>query len=257
MLTVLMLVSWSAHCTAVDQITGPGEPLPDGPITNAPPLPPLQFPQQPNLNTIVGMGFPNIQKTNIHNSHGVINHTSSSQLFNYNFNNFGFNKRICPKQAEYLDVATFSGDPTGYPIDEITAALLSNPVLLNCLNPQVVLPTAPSVPPDPVLENSNATCQFLETKLWRFTRYGGRCWIMQNFQEVVTFVTCLSKRCVNCDEFWPFSSYENRCLLGYKYVSVWAYCEALPVNQRIVRERIITPYTCGCRSVLCRKYWWK
>ncbi|XP_071087758.1 uncharacterized protein [Haliotis cracherodii] len=263
MLSVLILASWSVGCGAVVQVTGAGIPLPtfNLPVTNAPPLPPLPLPQLPNIDTIVRMGFPNIpySATNTYSSNGVTNYANPSQFFNNNFNTdiFGFNQRICPKQAEYPDVATFSGNPTGYPVNEITAALLNNPVLLGCLTPEVVLPTAPTIPTDPVLANANATCEFLETKLWRFARYGGRCWILQNFQEVVTFVTCLSKQCANCDEFWPFSNYENRCLRGYKYVSVWAYCEALPINQRIVRERIITPHTCSCQTVKCSRYWKK
>ncbi|XP_046329077.1 uncharacterized protein LOC124112926 [Haliotis rufescens] len=197
---------------------------------------------------------------------------NNNQYFNNGFfhsNNFntgyGFNTNThvstdnCPNQTDFSADLLLSSDPTGYPIDAINLELVNRPDLLNCLAREVVLPTAPKVPADPVLTVVKQTCPSANPMLWSFFRYNARCWLIQNVQEMVNFTVCGSVRCQNCDHFFSSSGSQSRCIRQFQYFSVWAFCEGLPALTQISRERIILPYACNCQKIRCyaNDYFWR
>ncbi|XP_041361649.1 uncharacterized protein LOC121377641 [Gigantopelta aegis] len=178
-----------------------------------------------------------------------------------NHGNTGYGKVLfCPNQTFYDDNFQLSGVATGYPIQDITTELTNRIDLAACLARTVTLPTAPMLPAtDANLGHVKETCPSIKSRLYSFTGTNGRCWFLQNFQEPVDFVMCLTHYCRHCTSkprtYNNNAVIQNRCIKEYRYVGVYAYCENNAINNRIVYMRIIIPDRCSCKSVYCYPDW--
>ncbi|XP_071088082.1 uncharacterized protein [Haliotis cracherodii] len=104
------------------------------------------------------------------------------------------------------------------------------------------------------------TCPSIKPELWSFVRYTGKCWIIRNVQEVLNFTICGFTHCQSCNDFFSASSgTSKKCVREFQYFSVWAFCEGLPAQNQISRERIILPVSCSCKTIHCyaNDWWWR
>lgn len=177
---------------------------------------------------------------------------------------------VCPMQDDQSKPYNLNSDPTFYPTAEIASELQARSLpgsdnLFQQLSREVVLPgTPPVVMPQPLLNTGN-TCPQNLTQLWFYTSVNfpaSICWPLANFQEDIFYnAKCMGSKCLGCSDFGnvkynttsrTFDPVVKQCLPLYRTVSLWAYCLNLPVNQRIVRDRIIIPSDCSCTSVTCK-----
>ncbi|XP_067661577.1 collagen alpha-2(I) chain-like [Haliotis asinina] len=185
-------------------------------------------------------------------------HPSTGLRHNFNigrtYGGSSFSVFNCPRQIDFSANLSLSDNPSGYPTNNITAELTARQDLATCFLMTTILPGAPEEPFDPVVAFSINTCPSFARRLWSFSRYGGRCWVIQNVQENVTFSQCLTEKCHNCEEEQYDGNRQNACIRNYNFISVWAFCENLPVQNQITRERIIVPTHCSCRNIPCYGY---
>ncbi|GFO14497.1 hypothetical protein PoB_004100200 [Plakobranchus ocellatus] len=132
----------------------------------------------------------------------------------------------CPVQTNQSSVYRLNATGDSYPAIEIGAELFArsqpgSDLFFFCLFPRAITPgQAPVLEVDQNFVTANMTCPSQDLTLFNYryqnTAFGGYCWIVQGFQEVVTFSICLTKDCVNCkfkdlkkEESKPHSHYHD------------------------------------------------
>ncbi|KAK3770150.1 hypothetical protein RRG08_038663 [Elysia crispata] len=204
----------------------------------------------------------------------------------------------CPVQSNQSSVYKLNATGDAYPAIEIGAELFArsqpgSDLFFFCLFPRAITPgQAPVLEVDQNFVTANMTCPSQDLTLFSYryqnTAFGGHCWIVQGFQEVVKFSICMTKSCVNCklrdlqeasknqkkgyddhhhhhhdgygyhhhhDDHYGQKSNNvtvSRCFTEYRVIQVVSYCENLPLNQRIIYDRIVIPAFCNCKSYFCQ-----
>ncbi|XP_076447109.1 uncharacterized protein LOC143284294 [Babylonia areolata] len=191
----------------------------------------------------------------------------------------------CPPQTNQSAVYQLSSAFKEYPIEAVATELGRNLVFFEfLLKEAVVSKKPPIVLVDEFLKTAPSTCPSSQQRLWHYYSFtqNQRCWVLANFGDPVLYTRCNTSFCKNCSPStvsgtsgtqgsswgwfsssswgWPSNNNNNnnnpsptanKCITEYRATSFWAYCPAKSQGQRIVRDRIIIPQACSCRTVTC------
>ncbi|XP_071087017.1 uncharacterized protein [Haliotis cracherodii] len=143
-----------------------------------------------------------------------------------------------------VELGPLSDSAEGYPFDAINLERSQRPDLAFYLPPALTEVT------DGVYGVDNSfSCPTTRKRMRSFARYGGRCWVLSDLQEI-DYGYCSNNYCSN---HYDSSFYaRNMCMEQFETLYVWVYCDNFQVpNLRIRQEAIRVPKFCSCKNMKC------
>ncbi|XP_067660541.1 uncharacterized protein [Haliotis asinina] len=153
-------------------------------------------------------------------------------------------KCVKPYNLE-ADLAILSDNAEGFPIDAINLEKSQR------LDLSIYLPPAITEPTSDVFDvDYSYSCPTIRKRLRSFERYGGRCWVLADLQEV-DYGYCANNYCNSHHHSNAFQS-RNMCIETYDTMYVWVYCDSYNIaTLRIREEAVRVPKYCSCKNVQC------
>ncbi|XP_071088768.1 uncharacterized protein [Haliotis cracherodii] len=193
-----------------------------------------------------GPNFPfgNPAQQNVPYSSGYTNH--NNDFYNHLDTHFPNANSKCVKAYNIEDdLGVLSDSTEGYPIDAINIERSQRQDLPIYLPPVLAETTSGVFDVD-----YSYSCPTIKKRLRSFDRYGGRCWVLSDLQEV-DYGYCAYNYCNSHHHGNAFQS-RNMCIESYDIVYVWAYCDNYEIAAvRIREEAIRVPKYCSCKNVRC------
>ncbi|XP_070197955.1 uncharacterized protein [Littorina saxatilis] len=93
----------------------------------------------------------------------------------------------------------------------------------------------------------NEGCAAYKLLLQSFDHHGGHCWVVNPRHQDVTYVSCGAPKCYGSGGKGEYSA----CAEVERTVSVWAWCETLPMLGRITKIYLPLPISCKCQVYNC------